>query len=480
MPYQRERGGAVFTIFLTVLFFSIIGAGLFAFIQVANVNPLNPLFLENSPPEIELGDDLLGLGADPVSIPISVKDSGMGLDEITVRISQNNEPKELTKKKGLQGKGLEEFSVTINPKELVLHEGKAELQVVAFDRALWSNGSKVSKSLIVDFLKPHIDVVTPQQNAVLGGSELVFYKVAGKRPDSQGVFAQGSLYPGFPAKYWDDAFKSYDDLYLAFFPIAQGFDDSKDKMSLIARDNIGNAATANFNYRVRARRWGSFQFPIDDARAENLKTTLGSHESNEGVKARFSGDLVTDLRYLIKASARHDESILSDPLSQTEGRRLWSGSFLRPVASHPSNTAGDQRVIVVKGQELLKSAAAGSRFGVSSRSKVVAANNGKIAFVGDLILHGTTIVIDHGFGLATVYAHLSEAPVKVGDDVTKGQQIGRTGTSGLAQGEEVYFETRLHGVPVSPNEWWDENWVNDHIDKKVAFVQTDLGGASGE
>lgn len=480
MPHQRERGGAVFTIFLTVLFFSIIGAGLFAFIQVAKVNPLNPLFLENTPPQIELGGDLLGLGADPIEVPISVKDSGIGLDEVTVRISQNNQPKELAKKKSLQGKASEEFTVTINPKELELREGKAELQVVAFDQALWSNGSKISKSLIVDFLKPHISVVTPQQNAVLGGSELVFYKVAGKRPDSQGVFAQGSLYPGFPAKYWDDAFKSYDDLYLAFFPIPQGFDDASDKMSLIARDNIGNAATANFNYRVRHRKWGSFQFQIDDARAESLKALLGSHESNESVKARFSGDLVTDLRYLIKASARHDESILSDPLSRTEGRRMWSGAFLRPVTSYPSNTAGDYRAIVVKGQELLKSPAAGSRFAVSARAKVTAANSGRVAFVGDLILHGNTIVIDHGFGLATVYAHLSEALVKVGDDVTKGQQIGKTGTSGLAQGEEVYFEMRLHGVPVSPNEWWDENWISDHIDKKVAFVQTDAVGGNGE
>lgn len=480
MPYQRERGGAVFTTFLTVLFFSIIGAGLFAFIQVAKVNPLNPLFLESNAPEIELGEDLLGLGADPVSIPISVRDAGIGLDEVTVRISQNNQPRELLKKKALQGNKSEEFTITINSKELGLREGKAELQVVAFDQSLWSNGSKVSKNLIVDFLKPHISVVTPQQNAVLGGAELVFYKVAGKRPDAQGVISRGSLYPGFPAKYWDEAFKSYDDLYLAFFPVPHGFDDSTDKMSLIARDTIGNAATANFNYRVRNRKWNSFHFQLDDVRAESLKSLLGSHESNESVKARFSGDLVTDLRYLIKASARHDESILSDPLSRTEGRRLWAGSFSRPVSSYPSNTAGDQRVIIVKGQEVTKSPAAGSRFGVSSRSKVVAANTGRVTFVGDLILHGTTVVIDHGFGLATVYAHLSEATVKVGDDITKGQLIGKTGTSGLSQGEEVYFETRLHGVPVSPNEWWDENWVHDHIDKKVAFVQTDLVGGTSE
>jgi septal ring factor EnvC (AmiA/AmiB activator) len=89
-------------------------------------------------------------------------------------------------------------------------------------------------------------------------------------------------------------------------------------------------------------------------------------------------------------------------------------------------------------------------------------------------------VIDHGFGLASVYAHLSSADVKPGDEVTKGQTIGQTGTSGLAQSEEIYFELRLHGVAVSPNEWWDDTWISDHIQNKTAFVQRTLIGEPGE
>jgi murein DD-endopeptidase MepM/ murein hydrolase activator NlpD len=315
---------------------------------------------------------------------------------------------------------------------------------------------------------------------VIGGSELVFYKVVGKQPDSQGVFSDGVLYPGFPAKYWDDSFKHYDDLYVAFFPIPQDFDDSKDAMSLLARDNIGNAATASFNYRTRPRRWGSFTITLDDTKADALKNALASHPSNDAIKARLSGDLVTDLRYLIKASARHDESVLSDPLSQTEGRRLWTTSFGRPVSVYPSNSAGDQRTIVLKGQELVKGPAVGARFQVSSRQKVVAANNGRVTFVDTLPLNGTTVVIDHGFGLASVYAHLSSANVKPGEEVAKGQQIGQTGSSGLAQSEEVYFEMRLHGVPVSPNEWWDDNWITDHVQNKTSFVQKTIIGEPGE
>lgn len=476
----RERGAAGFTTFLAILFVSIIAAGLIAFSEVTKINPFEPAFFEEEPPTISWVQEPLGLGADPIPVTIKVTDSGSGLDEVLVRISQNNQPRDLVRKRALGGAKSEEIKIDINPKELGLREGKAELQILAFDQSLWSNGSKVSKSLPVDFLKPRIEVITPQQNGVIGGSELVYYKVIGKEPDTQGVFSDGVVYPGFPAKHWDESFKHYDDLYLAFFPIPQDFDETRDSMTLLARDSIGNVATASFNYKTRSRRWGSFTINLTPTRAEEIKNALASHPSNEAIRAKLSGDLVTDLRHLIKASARHDESVLSDPLSRTEGQKLWDGSFMRPLNVYPSNSAGDVRTIAVNGQELVKGPAVGARFQVSTRQKVLASNNGHVSFVDTLPAHGVTVVIDHGFGLATVYAHLTDASVKIGDEITKGQQVGTTGTTGLSQSEEVYFETRLHGVPVSPNEWWDETWVNDHIQNKTGFVQRTLIGEPGE
>ncbi|MCX6115796.1 MAG: M23 family metallopeptidase, partial [Proteobacteria bacterium] len=156
------------------------------------------------------------------------------------------------------------------------------------------------------------------------------------------------------------------------------------------------------------------------------------------------------------------------------------GAFLKPVESTPSNSEGDTRSIMLGDQEILKTTAAGARFSVSKRTSVVAANGGRVSFVGDLGLLGKTIVIDHGFGLATVYAHLSDIEVQSGATVSKGQAIAKTGSSGFALSEEVYFEVRLHGVPVSPNEWWDESWVTDHIENKLAFVRTEVVGGSSE
>jgi len=82
--------------------------------------------------------------------------------------------------------------------------------------------------------------------------------------------------------------------------------------------------------------------------------------------------------------------------------------------------------------------------------EVPAAQAGDIAFVGEQSGYGLTVVIDHGNGLATRYAHLSAAIVKPGDAVAGGQVIARSGASGRATGPHLHFELLEHGQPVDP------------------------------
>src|SRR5207244_3519033 len=93
------------------------------------------------------------------------------------------------------------------------------------------------------------------------------------------------------------------------------------------------------------------------------------------------------------------------------------------------------------------------------QSPVTAANRGVVAFADPLTIYGNTVILDHGLGLQTLYAHLSSMEVKVGDEVAKGQELGRTGASGLALGDHLHFEVLVHGVSVTPIEWWDARWI---------------------
>jgi len=89
-------------------------------------------------------------------------------------------------------------------------------------------------------------------------------------------------------------------------------------------------------------------------------------------------------------------------------------------------------------------------------------------------IYGNCVILDHGLGVQSLYAHLSTIGAKVGDTVTKGQELGRTGTTGLAGGDHLHFTLLVQGVPVNPVEWWDAHWLQDRVNRKI----TEAGGQS--
>ncbi|MFO0417383.1 MAG: hypothetical protein ACK5Y6_08855, partial [Pseudomonadota bacterium] len=351
---QAQRGLAAFTLLLLIVSASIIGVGITAFMRLTHTNPLSSNFLEEAPPSLTWHEQPRGLGAETVNLALTANDEGAGLDEVVVRVVQNNQPRDLVRKTfGTTRVNNETIDIAVSPKELGLKEGNAELQVLAFDKALWSNGARISTIVEVNYLKPQITPLTPQQNGVLGGTELVFYKVTGKSPDSNGVLAQGTLYPGFKAAGWHDGFKSRSTTYLALYPIPASFDVDSDKMQVTARDNLGNAATAPFNYRIKQRRWGSFRVALNSETATKLRDSLLAYAGQEKISHKPSGDLATDLKALLKAIALSDDGFIGTALAETSDTKLWKDAFLPPVQSSPNNAAGDTRTVYLEDRELV-------------------------------------------------------------------------------------------------------------------------------
>ena len=98
-----------------------------------------------------------------------------------------------------------------------------------------------------------------------------------------------------------------------------------------------------------------------------------------------------------------------------------------------------------------------------AHAPIPAANDGKVVFAEPLGIFGNLVVIDHGLGLMSLYSHLSEIHVKVGDVVQKGAIIAKTGSTGLAFGDHLHFGILVGGVEVTPLEWLDPKWIKDNI-----------------
>src|SRR5206468_1878766 len=99
----------------------------------------------------------------------------------------------------------------------------------------------------------------------------------------------------------------------------------------------------------------------------------------------------------------------------------------------------------------------------TKQAVIPAANKGVVVYAGPLTIYGNAVILDHGLGLQTLYGHLSSIAVKLGDSVAKGQELGRSGATGLALGDHLHYEVLVHGVSVTPIEWWDPKWIRDRV-----------------
>lgn len=97
----------------------------------------------------------------------------------------------------------------------------------------------------------------------------------------------------------------------------------------------------------------------------------------------------------------------------------------------------------------------GTDIGAAYGTTIVAANSGTVTLAGWNSGYGNCVVIDHGGGKATLYAHMSSYSVSSGQSVQKGQQIGRVGSTGNSTGPHLHFEILINGVAVDPMQYFN-------------------------
>ncbi|MEA3501598.1 MAG: peptidoglycan DD-metalloendopeptidase family protein [Actinomycetota bacterium] len=122
------------------------------------------------------------------------------------------------------------------------------------------------------------------------------------------------------------------------------------------------------------------------------------------------------------------------------------GSLVRPVPGGISSGFGP-RIHPVYGYSLMHN---GVDMDAGSGQKILAAASGTVFFAGAKGGYGNSIMIDHGGGMVTLYAHQSKLAVSNGQKVSAGQVIGYVGSTGVSTGPHLHFEVRINGNPVNP------------------------------
>jgi murein DD-endopeptidase MepM/ murein hydrolase activator NlpD len=158
---------------------------------------------------------------------------------------------------------------------------------------------------------------------------------------------------------------------------------------------------------------------------------------------------------------------LSDLQYQTADHFLWSQPFQRQPGAATEAHFADKRSYIYKGKKIDEQVHLGYDLAVTQHVGVQAANDGKVLYAAPLGIYGNCIVLDHGYGLQTIYGHLSQINVHVGDMVKRGEVMGLSGMTGMAGGDHIHFSMQLDGVQIDPKEFWDPHWIQDHIANRV-------------
>lgn len=333
-----------------------------------------------------------------------------------------------------------------------LQDGKAKLIVEATSNGLLRKSSRWEREVMVVTKPPTISVDSGTHYLYLGMADLATFNVAGNWTEA-GVRVGDQKFRAWPMPGGKPG-------HFSLFAFAWNMPAGTIPM-VYASNAAGNDVTSPL----------TFEFP----KKEQPRYTVHTMQLNDRFMQKVTGELdpngtgdtVARFVRINNEMRRANNKTLSDLRLKTVDKFLWSQPFLRQPGASTEATFADTRNYIYNGQKIDQQVHLGYDLAVTQNVGVQSSNDGRVVYAAPLGIYGNCIVVDHGYGLQTIYGHLSRIDVKEGDTVTRGQVMGLSGQTGMAGGDHIHFSMQLDGVQIDPKSFWDSHWIQDHIARRV-------------
>ncbi|MBI5085272.1 MAG: M23 family metallopeptidase [Acidobacteria bacterium] len=338
------------------------------------------------------------------------------------------------------------LNLTISPAR-GFRSGPAKLSLDAVSNDLRAAATSLSLDVVLNLEPPRLTVDPGQHYITQGGAGLVTFTVAGFSTES-GVKIGPYTFRSFPMP----GAKSAGERFCLFvFP----WDVPATARPVVyAANPAGQQVTATFHASVKPGRFRKRDLELTGEFLDKAIAALDLAGTGDPLDRflRINGEL-----------RRQNNSTLAALRDQTEQRFLWTPPFQQLSNSKVEAFFADVRSYKYQGKKVDQQVHLGFDLSKVQQAPVVASAAGKVLHASALGIYGNCIVIDHGYGLQSIYGHLSSIAVKPGQAVQRGEEIGRSGATGLAGGDHLHFSIQIDGVQANPLEWWDPHWINDRI-----------------
>jgi murein DD-endopeptidase MepM/ murein hydrolase activator NlpD len=453
---QRKRSGPGKGFFLVLLLGAVVVAGVLLWRQWR----LPP------PATIEVVTDHPGVGRD-TRVRVRAREPVLGLERLAV----------VATGAGWSGKVLAEVNLTRGETEAStearlgreptpdIKPGTLTLEVVVQARGTRLRKpppAVVSKTLAVKLTPPALAATSQFVHPAQGGAEVVVYEVGGAEPvRNDGVRVGDWFFPGHPLPGGGPGQR------FALFAVPYDLDvneqQARARVLLVAEDQLGNRAETPFIHKYIRRPLRKDTIELKPA---FMKKVTDEIYARTPALAR-KGNLLDDYLQLNRELRRQNNAQLIQLARQSRRSFLWRQGFLPMQNAAVKGSFADRRAYVLDGKQVDAQDHLGFDLASLRGAPVLAGNAGVVVLAGYFGIFGNCVVVDHGYGLQSLYAHLSTIAVKPDAAVERGQELGRTGATGLAGGDHLHFTTLVGGLPVTPVEWWDDHWIKDRLKLKL-------------
>ena len=344
-----------------------------------------------------------------------------------------------------------------------LASGQARLIVQASRPTLYGlreAESTLTRELTVRLEPPNLWALSKLHYINHGGSELAIYRVIPNDTES-GVQVGNRRFPSFPASsvgITDDPAAR-----VALFTLSFDF-DLHTPINLYARDPAGNEVLTPLGHRAFPKSFANSQIKINERFLQRVIPAIVSRTPDLQVPAN---NLLAAYLSINRDLRKSNNNTIAALAKKSAQEMLWTGPFQQLGNSQVESRFADHRTYIYDGQEVDQQVHLGFDLAVTANVPVLAAQRGTVLFSGYLGIYGNCVILDHGLGVQSLYGHLSTLEVSPGLLVEKGQELGRSGMTGLAGGDHLHFTMLVDGIPVNPLEWWDQKWMNDRIFLKI-------------
>jgi len=388
----------------------------------------------------------------------------------------------ITFKDGSKNIVLSQKIMTTTEKELILdieppkldmfYKGQNTiLEVEVIDNSKWNflEGNKTVKNINVKIgtKKPIANVISNSRYIQRGGSGVVVVKVKDDNLKNAYISfndkVRFKLTPFYKENY-----------YVALIAWPMNI-ESFEKINLFVEDMANNITITKVPFYIQAKKFKKDNIKLSEKFIQNVSASV-LEQSFEPVPNELKDIFVYSNSVLRAKNIKTIEETIEKNSSTQRIDDFNIKAFKRLRGSKTVAHYGERRHYYLNGEKINEAWHLGIDWASVKKAPIRSTNEGIVILKDYLGLYGNSIIIDHGMGLSTLYAHTSSQDVAFGESVSKNQKIGNTGSTGAVFGDHLHFGVLVQGVEVNPIEWMDKHWIKVRISDIINKAKKSIDG----